>query len=86
MLSAMKEKCILVSLPKNFAWAQYPHHRRVIMLYLEYQSVCPFVRIELTPSAHPLLQASVSPPLEGAGRANSDDWRESLALCSPPKL
>ncbi len=38
--------------------------RRGIILYLEYRIVCPFVRITG----------------EGAGGANSDDWRESLAL------
>jgi hypothetical protein len=62
-----------------------------IILYLEYQSVCPFVRIG---STRPLSRKRVCPPSprtkgrrqpslsgEGAGGANSDDWRESLALC-----
>ncbi len=65
---------------------------RGIILYREYQSVCSFVRIG---SAHPHLPpASVCPLPRGtkgegqhslageeAGGANSDDWRESLALC-----
>jgi hypothetical protein len=62
--------------------------RRGIILYLEYQSVGLFVRI-----APPLTQGVCPPPLEpkgggggrlrgrGRGGANSDDWRERLALC-----
>jgi hypothetical protein len=55
--------------------------RTGIILYLEYHSVCPFV--ELAPPA-PSPASECVPPLlagEGAGGANSDDWRESLALC-----
>jgi hypothetical protein len=61
------------------------------VLYLEYQSVCPFVRIGPPPSS---LACECTPPpgnkrgegkksLAGGGAigANSDDWRESLALC-----
>ncbi len=59
-------------------------------LELLYQSVCRFVRIG---SHAPLPPVSVLPPWnqrggqhslggEGAGGANSDDWRESPALCS----
>jgi hypothetical protein len=58
--------------------------------YLENQSVCPLVRIGT--HAPPLHQASVyphpgikarghSPAAEGVGGPNSDDWRNSLALC-----
>jgi hypothetical protein len=70
------------------------YSRRGIILYLEYQSVCPFVRIG---SLRPLSRKLQCPPLgteggerqhslvvEGAGVegvANSDHWRESLALC-----
>ncbi len=60
-----------------------------IILYLEYQSVCPFVRIG-SPSL--FSRKRVCPPLgtkrgatfacgRGARGANLDDWRESLALC-----
>jgi hypothetical protein len=55
------------------------------MLYLEYQSVCSFVRIAFVPS--PVCprpgKRGVQHLLagEGAEGANSDDWRESLALC-----
>ncbi len=64
-----------------------------IQLYLEYQRVCPFVRIG---SPHPFYRKRLClpPPRnqkgvgrqhllagEGAGGANSDDWRESLVLC-----
>jgi hypothetical protein len=63
--------------------------RRGIILYLEYQSVCPPVRIG---SANPRFRKLVclprnggggqhSPAGEGMGGHNSDDWRESLALC-----
>ncbi len=75
--------------------------RRGIIQYSKYQSVCPLVRIGPLPL--PFLQVSVSPPWnqkgggqhsladEGVGGANSDDWRESLALCifcggSPAKV
>ncbi len=62
---------------------------RGIILYLEYHSVCPFVRIG---SAHPPPASECVPPFnlrggqhspagEGMGGPNSDDWRESLALC-----
>ncbi len=66
--------------------------RRCITVYIEYQSVCPFVGIG-PPHTHSLAQASVSPPLDPKGRKqhflagevvgghNSDDWKESLALC-----
>jgi hypothetical protein len=64
----------------------------ILYRYLEYQSVCPFGRN----GSHipPFPQASVSPSPwnqrggrqhslagEEAVGANSDDWRESLALC-----
>jgi hypothetical protein len=65
--------------------------RRGIILYLEYQSVCPFFLIGYT---RPLPVSECVPPLwnqrggrqhslagEGTGGANSNDWRESLALC-----
>jgi hypothetical protein len=58
------------------------------MLYIEYQSVCPLS--ELAPSS-PSPASECVPPWnqrgghslagEGAGGANSDDWREGLALC-----
>jgi hypothetical protein len=64
------------------------YSRRGFILYLEYHCVCHLV---LPP---PLPQASVFPPLppnqgggqhppagEGVAGPNSDDWRESLALC-----
>jgi hypothetical protein len=63
--------------------------RREILLYQEYQSVCPFVRIG---SSCPLSRKRVCPQLEtkgggqhsllgeGAGGANSDERGESLAL------
>ncbi len=68
---------------------------RGIILYLEFQSVCPFVRIGFPPPppTSALQQASVSTlgnqrgeqhSLAGAWEgwgANLDDWRESLALC-----
>jgi hypothetical protein len=41
------------------------------ILYLEYQSVCPFVQRE---GQHSLAG-------EGKVGANSDDWRKSFALC-----
>jgi hypothetical protein len=64
----------------------------ILYLFLEYQSICPFVRIG---SPRPLSRQRVCPPPqnqrvgggqhslagEGAGGADSDDWRESLALC-----
>jgi hypothetical protein len=64
------------------------HWRRGILLYLEYQSVCPFVRIG---SFQPLSRKRVCTPawnqrgggqhfLAGEGGANSDDWRDSPAL------
>ncbi len=66
--------------------------RRGIIQYLEYLSVCPFVRIA---SPRPLSRKRVCPPSpetnagggqhllagKGARGANLDDWRESLALC-----
>jgi hypothetical protein len=61
------------------------------MLYLEYQSVCPLVRIgSLRPSP---ASECVIPGTKGeggntrlrvrgwGGGANSDDWRDSLAHC-----
>ncbi len=62
-------------------------HCRGITLYLEYQSVCSFVRI-----GSPAPSSSVTPPPgtrgghhslagEEVGGANSDNRRESLALC-----
>jgi hypothetical protein len=52
-------------------------------LYLEYHNVCPLVRIR---SAHPFSHKRVQAPPpraagEGVGGPNSDDWRESMALC-----
>jgi hypothetical protein len=66
--------------------------RRWIMIFLEYQSVCPLVQIG---SAHPLSSKRERPPPpprnqregqrspagKGIGGPNSDDWRRSLALC-----
>ena len=65
--------------------------RRGIMICLEYQSVCPFVRIG---STCPLSRKRECPPSLGTkgggatlacgwggGGSHSDDWRESLALC-----
>ncbi len=61
----------------------------LVHIYLEYQSVCPLVRIG-TP--HPLSRKRVCPPLEpkgeethspegeGAGGPNSDDWRKNLVI------
>ncbi len=54
-------------------------------LYIEYQSVCPFVRIGIP---RPLSSQRVCPKggkgntrlLGRDGGTNSDDWRESLAL------
>jgi hypothetical protein len=60
---------------------------RGIIPYLEYQSFCPFVRIgsprplSLLPLGTGGWQHSLAG--EGAGGANSYDWRESLALCGP---
>jgi hypothetical protein len=63
-------------------------HRRGIILYLEYQSVCPFVRIGSPWPQPPHPQASVSPLGTGGATldsgwkgANSGDRRKSLALC-----
>jgi hypothetical protein len=67
-------------------------YRTGIILYLEYQSVCPFVRIG-PPSPSPESECVLPPPKpkggggrhslggEGENVANSDDWRESLVLC-----
>jgi hypothetical protein len=63
------------------------NRRGIIFLYDTYRvPECLFLRPKwLPPPPHP--QASVSPPQqhslagEGAGGANSDDWRECLALC-----
>jgi hypothetical protein len=58
---------------------------------VEYRSVCSFVGIGSPKPSPP--QASVSPPgskggrsntplrVRGVGGPNSDDWKESLALC-----
>ncbi len=64
---------------------------RGILVYLEYQSICPIVRIG---SPHPLTRKRACLPLgpegggeqhslaaKGVGGLNSDDWIESLALC-----
>ncbi len=74
-------------------------HCKVIIVHIEYQNVCPFVGIGSP--LPPRQQASVSPPLGpkgggatlpcgwGGGGPNSDDWKESLALCilcAPPPL
>ncbi len=59
------------------------------LYYTEYHSVCPLVRFG---SVHHLSSKLVcttpgtkggqrSPAGEGVGGPNSDDWRESLALC-----
>jgi hypothetical protein len=65
----------------------------ILVQYLEYQNVCPFVRIGSPPSPSPPSEC-VTPwnqrggggqhSLAGkrAGVANSDDWRESLAICT----
>jgi hypothetical protein len=50
----------------------------VIILYLEYQSVYPYVLIG---SLRPLSRKGVCPPPLWNQRGESDDWRESLALC-----
>ncbi len=65
--------------------------RRGIVLYIEYQSVCPLVRIGFPPAPPPpkaSLSRSLPPwshnPLRvtwGGGGASSDDWKEGLALC-----
>jgi hypothetical protein len=69
-------------------------NRKGIVVYLEYQSVCPFVGIG---SPHPLPHKLVClPPRtqrgeeqhslagEGVVRPNSDDWKERLALYYTP--
>jgi hypothetical protein len=58
--------------------------------YLEYHSVCPFVRIG-TPSTPSPASESARPPGtkwgtysaagEGLGGPNSDDWRKGLVIC-----
>jgi hypothetical protein len=65
------------------------YQRREIILCLECHCVCPLVRFG---SAHLLSRKRVCPPPEpkggqhstegeGVGGSNSEDWRESLALC-----
>ncbi len=59
-------------------------------MYIKYQNVCPFVGIG-SPSPFPASEC-VSPldpkversntPGEDVGVPNSDDWKESLALCT----
>ncbi len=66
----------------------------VYIRYLEYHSVCPFVRTGTPPPPPPPLPlASVSSPwnqrrwehtrlrVRGWGGPNSDDWRKILAFC-----
>ncbi len=68
-------------------------NHKVHIIYLEYHSVCPLVGIG-TPPPLPLPLTSVLSPrtirgdgvhprlrVRGWGSPNSDDWRESLALC-----
>ncbi len=61
------------------------------VVYIEYQSVCPFVGIE-SPNSIPRKRVWLPPGPkggggtsslagEGVGGLNSDDWTESLALC-----
>ncbi len=62
-----------------------------VLLYLEYHSVCPIVRIGTPPPKIPHLSVSFprnqegdahSPAGEGAGGGpNSDDWRKGIVLC-----
>ncbi len=66
-----------------------PNHK--VHIYLEYQSVCPLVRIgTLHPPLPPASESLPPEPKEGEhtrlrvrrwGGPNSDDWRKSLALC-----
>jgi hypothetical protein len=59
---------------------RYNLTRRGIILYLEYQSVCP-VSIRLNWSETKGGGGATLACGWGGGGANSDDWRESLALC-----
>jgi hypothetical protein len=58
--------------------------RRKIIVYIEYQSVCPFVGIE-PPHLRSRKRVCLPPCTEKGGATlggpNSDDWTESLGLC-----
>jgi hypothetical protein len=54
-------------------WLSVGRRGIILYLYMEYQSVCPFVRIG---SPRPL-SSHLEP---GWQHSHSDDWRESLAL------
>jgi hypothetical protein len=56
---------------------------RGIILYLEYQSVCPFVRIGSPRCSRPLGTKGEATLAcgRGGGKAYSDELKESLALC-----
>ncbi len=66
------------------------HITHKVLIYTEYHSVCPLVRIGDSPKPFPESQCATleptggeahSPSGGGWGSPNSDDWRKSLALC-----
>jgi hypothetical protein len=84
---------LIVSSEKTPTSAVIAYVRGGIILHITREPECPSLRPNWF-LLSPLPQASVPPPLEpnggqhslageGAEGANSDDWRESLALCIP---